>query len=121
MSPSLELEVSIGPGVAVVRLSGTIDALNSPELRQTLLELVDEAGPSLLVDLTGVLSFESSALGVLVAANRGCRAAGGALALVLAEDAGATLRALRAGLGDVLAIFPSVTEGRAAFGARIAV
>ncbi len=75
----------------------------------------------MLVDLTDVAFFASSALGVLVAANRACRVAGGALALVVAEEADATLRVLRAGLGDVVPIFPTVTEARATFGGRIAV
>ncbi len=43
--PLFELQVSLRPGVTVVRLSGGIDALNAPELRQSLFELIDDVGP----------------------------------------------------------------------------
>jgi anti-sigma B factor antagonist len=114
VEPQWEVEVATEATTTVVSLTGTIDFLNAPELRQVLLDVVDAAGPSLIVDLTGVGFFESSALGALVATNRRCREVGGELALVLAENEIATLRVLRAGLGDVLSIFATVAQAQGA-------
>ena len=79
--PNAELAIDVsaqGPA-AVVSVRGDIDLHTAPQLRARLDEVLEEAptAPRIVVDLTGVDFLDSSALGVLVGANRSALQRGG--------------------------------------------
>ena len=73
---------------AVLHVSGELDLVTSPMLRQRVHEAVAEGRHSLVLDLSEVLFCDSSGVGVLVAARRLMRSCKGRLRLILpAQDA----------------------------------
>jgi anti-sigma B factor antagonist len=70
-----------GPAVAVV-VTGEIDVLTAPRLREQLVSLVEEGQRRIVVDLDGVEFIDSTGLGVLVGALKRAHAYNGELALV---------------------------------------
>lgn len=71
-----------GPGGApVVVVDGELDARTAPGLGVALHRLVDEGASSITVDCSGLVFLDSQGLGVLVAASRRLKEAGGALYL----------------------------------------
>jgi anti-anti-sigma factor len=64
-------------GVGVVRLSGEVDMYTAPQLKQSMLGLIDEGAAKVVIDLSGVTFIDSTALGVLIGGVRRLRAAGG--------------------------------------------
>jgi anti-sigma B factor antagonist len=90
-------------GVAVVAPCGELDLYTSPELRARLLKVLDNGFARVIVDLTRVTFFDSSALGVLVSAAR--RSAEGAAGLEVVCPPGSVARTIHiAGLDRVLAV-----------------
>jgi len=65
----------------VVALAGDIDIHTAPQLDELLAGLLTEGRTEVVVDLAGVSFLDSSALGVLIAAQRDLAAAGGGLRL----------------------------------------
>ncbi len=72
--------------IPILRVSGEVDAVTAPELRQRLHDLQLAGHPHMVVDLLGVTFLDSTALGILVGASRRCRHEGGELRLVIAES-----------------------------------
>ncbi|GGM02737.1 anti-sigma factor antagonist [Streptomyces fumigatiscleroticus] len=68
---------------AVLRVSGELDLVSSPTLRQRVHDAVAEGRHSLVLDLSDVLFCDSSGVGVLIAARRLIRSCRGRLRLVL--------------------------------------
>ncbi|GGW66601.1 anti-sigma factor antagonist [Streptomyces lucensis JCM 4490] len=87
-------------GWAVLQVSGELDLLTSPMLRQRVHDAVAEGHHSLVVDLSDVFFCDSSGVGVLVAARRLIRSCQGRLRLILpdrgAEDGSHVNRVLGA-------------------------
>ncbi|GAA2224939.1 STAS domain-containing protein [Streptomyces nogalater] len=85
---------------AVLRVSGELDLMTSPVLRQRVHDAVAEGHHSLVVDLSDVFFCDSSGVGVLVAARRLIRSCQGRLRLILpdrgAEDGSHVNRVLGA-------------------------
>jgi len=93
MTDSLNLDVSdrnslgtrvtiAASGLAIVRLTGRLDAVDSPELRRRL-EGDDVVGCAIIViDLSAVTFVDSAGLAVLVWLRRRSRAQGGDVVLV---------------------------------------
>ncbi|MER6063496.1 STAS domain-containing protein [Streptomyces sp. NPDC001792] len=85
---------------AVLRVSGELDLMTSPVLRQRVHDVVAEGHHSLVVDLSDVFFCDSSGVGVLVAARRLIRSCQGRLRLILpdrgAEDGSHVNRVLGA-------------------------
>ena len=71
-------------GVGIVRLTGEVDMYTAPQLKQAMLGLIDGGAAKVVIDLGGVTFIDSTALGVLIGGVRRLRAAGGAMALVVA-------------------------------------
>ncbi len=74
-SPHALLGVGVcqgAPSVVVVAVRGEIDQITAPQLRQTLLEQLDQNPAHLIVDLSAVSFFSSAGLGALLAVR--CRA-----------------------------------------------
>ncbi|WP_131742427.1 STAS domain-containing protein [Actinomadura roseirufa] len=73
-------------GLTVVKISGEIDVFTSPRLREALLDIIDNGGPHLLVDLGEVTFLDSTGLGVLVGIYHRLRARDGSMSFVGAND-----------------------------------
>ncbi|MGW4561974.1 STAS domain-containing protein [Streptomyces sp. NPDC004561] len=71
---------------AVLRVSGELDLMTSPVLRQRVHDVVAEGHHSLVVDLSDVFFCDSSGVGVLVAARRLIRSCQGRLRLILPDQ-----------------------------------
>ncbi|NHC16200.1 STAS domain-containing protein [Motilibacter sp. E257] len=93
----------------VVRIAGEIDAHTAPQLRTRLIEIVAEGRARLVLDLTGVTFFDSTALGVLVGAQRRVRALDGHLGVV--TDRPLTVKVFRmTGLDKVIALHRTLQQ-----------
>jgi len=68
---------------AVLRISGELDLLTSPEVRRRVHEAVAEGRRCLVIDLSDVFFCDSSGVGVLIAARRLMRSCQGRLRLIL--------------------------------------
>lgn len=66
----------------VIAVTGDLDALSAPRLRDQLIEALEGGRRQILVDLTGCTFIDSSGLSALVSALKRVRALGGDLALV---------------------------------------
>ncbi|MET7334283.1 STAS domain-containing protein [Nonomuraea sp. NPDC005650] len=69
-------------GVEVLEVEGVIDLYTAPILRKILLEVLAVEGVSVVLDLDGVDSLDSTALGVLAIGLKRTRENGGSLQLV---------------------------------------
>jgi anti-sigma B factor antagonist len=67
---------------AVLRIAGEIDVYTAPDLRQQVIDLVDNGTRHIVADLRGVNFLDSSGLGVLVGSLKRLRLRQGSLALV---------------------------------------
>ncbi|MFF7975252.1 anti-sigma factor antagonist [Streptomyces sp. NPDC007905] len=70
---------------AVLRVSGELDLMTSPVLRQGVHDVVAEGHHSLILDLSEVFFCDSSGVGVLIAARRLIRSCQGRLRLILPD------------------------------------
>lgn len=86
MGPASEFRISDGDGASVVGVTGEIDILTAPQLRETLLGHLTSAAPNLAVDLSGVTFIDSTGLSVLVNALRRARSLGGDVRLLLPSE-----------------------------------
>lgn len=77
----VELSVHEEGGVAIVVVTGEVDATTAPALAAALDAQVAAGATRVVLDLAGTTLLDSTGLGVLVRANRRLRSAGGALAL----------------------------------------
>jgi anti-sigma B factor antagonist len=68
---------------AVLGVSGELDLVTSPVLRQRVHDVVAEGHHSLVLDLSDVFFCDSSGVGVLIAARRLIRSCRGRLRLIL--------------------------------------
>ena len=107
MDQTFHITEDTSRGVPVVSAAGEIDVATAPPLRDRLQALSASGKPTVVVNLLGVTFLDSTALGVLVAALKRSREAGGDLPLVIDEP-----RILRVfeitGLTGVFSIFGSV-------------
>jgi anti-sigma B factor antagonist len=99
---------------AVVRVSGEMDLVTSPALRQQVHEAVADGRRSLVLDLSDVLFCDSSGVGVLIAARRLMRSCQGRLRVILpaqgAVDGSHVNRVLAAlGVRRLFEVYPDVT------------
>jgi anti-anti-sigma factor len=80
---TLDLRVAVHPGVpAVAVISGEIDIVSAPCLRETLLLAIRRHGPEISADLQGVTFLDCSGVGVLLATARRARLEGGWMRVV---------------------------------------
>lgn len=77
---SSQAEPSQAP--AIIRLSGELNSLTSPRLRERLNDCVQQGQHQVLVDLAEVPFIDSSGLSALVAGLKALKLSGGRLALV---------------------------------------
>ncbi|WP_406170624.1 STAS domain-containing protein [Streptomyces sp. NBC_00996] len=98
---------------AVVRVSGELDLVTSPVLRQRVHDAVADGRRSLVLDLSEVLFCDSSGVGVLIATRRLIRSCQGTLRLILpaqgAIDGSHVNRVLAAlGVRRLFDVYPDV-------------
>ncbi|MCF1598982.1 STAS domain-containing protein [Streptomyces muensis] len=99
---------------AVLQVSGELDLVTSPVMRQHIHDVVAEGRHSLVLDLSEVLFCDSSGVGVLIAARRLIRSCQGTLRLILpaqgAADGSHVNRVLGAlGVRRLFEVYPDVT------------
>jgi anti-anti-sigma factor len=73
-------------GWVVVTVSGEMDLISSPAVRQKVHDAVADGRRSLVLDLADVRFCDSSGVGVLIGARRLMRSCAGRLRIVLPED-----------------------------------
>ena len=78
---SLAVDVERRDGATLVVLRGDLDLATAPDLRETLIEVIDD-GARIVVDLEAVEFLDSAGLGILVGGLKRARTAGGELELV---------------------------------------
>jgi anti-anti-sigma factor len=72
-------------GWAVVTVTGEMDLISSPAVRQKVHDAVADGQRSVVLDLAGVRFCDSSGVGVLIGARRLMRSCAGRLRIVLPE------------------------------------
>jgi anti-sigma B factor antagonist len=101
------------PGVTVIEVSGEIDLMAGPQLREELLPLTQTEAPHLILDLKEVSFVDSTGIGVLVGALKRARENGGALAYCSVQPR--VYRVLQiTGLLQALPLYGDVAEATAA-------
>lgn len=98
---------------AVLQVSGELDLVTSPVMRQHIHDVVAEGRHSLVLDLSEVLFCDSSGVGVLIASRRLIRSCQGSLRLILpaqgAVDGSHVNRVLGAlGVRRLFDVYPDV-------------
>ncbi|WP_369175207.1 STAS domain-containing protein [Streptomyces sp. R28] len=98
---------------AVLQVSGELDLVTSPVMRQHIHDVVAEGRHSLVLDLSDVMFCDSSGVGVLIAARRLIRSCQGSLRLILpaqgAADGSHVNRVLGAlGVRRLFEVYPDV-------------
>jgi len=112
MSP-LDVVVKEAGPVTIVAPSGDIDMAVSDDVRARLTSLVDRGRTRLVLDLGAVINIDSAGLGVLVAALKHARAAGGDIRVcALASDVRALFEMTR--LDKVVSVHATREEAVAA-------
>lgn len=110
----VDLDTTARNGSVVVSVSGEIDVYTAPQLRERLIELIDQGHYRIVVDLTRVEFLDSTGLGVLVGGLRRTRGHEGDLALVCTQP-----RIMKVfevtGLNKVFSIVDSVEAAVAAW------
>jgi anti-sigma B factor antagonist len=81
MSEELALSTTREGPCAVVSVGGEIDPGTAGELSAAALKAMQEIGPSLVLDLSGVTFMDSTGLKVLLAVHQRAQLAGGGLVL----------------------------------------
>jgi anti-sigma B factor antagonist len=82
----LRTEVVDISGWTVVSVYGELDVATAPDMREQLIELVNEGRAHLVLDLSGVDFLDSTGLGMIVSALKRARTHGGDLRLVSTES-----------------------------------
>ena len=75
----------LSDGQYVISLSGEVDLYTAPEFKQQLLEVIEQGGRDVIVDLTNTTFIDSTTLGVLVGGVKRLRTNEGQLSLVCSD------------------------------------
>jgi anti-sigma B factor antagonist len=96
-------------GVPVIKLEGEVDVYTAPQLKQQMITLLEAGTKQIVVDLTNVEYFDSTALGVLIGGLKRMRERDGNLSLVCPN---ARIRRVFeiTGLDKIFDIYNSVDE-----------
>ncbi|WP_141580105.1 STAS domain-containing protein [Actinomadura sp. WMMA1423] len=96
----------------VITITGDLDISSAPSLRERLDVALRDAGPHVVIDLSGVTFCDASGLALLTGARR--RAEREGASIVLAAPRPHMIRLLRvSGLSRMFAVRPSVDAARA--------
>lgn len=109
MPPELGISVNTVGDVVVLEVIGELDVSTAPLLREKLIEQFSADQACIVVDLTAVPFMDSTALGVLVGAQKRAAAKSGWLRLVAPHE---RLRRMlvTTGLDRVMLVYETVSE-----------
>ena len=99
----------------IIELGGEVDLYTAPEFKERMVQLIDGGKKQIVVDLSQATFIDSTTLGVLVGGVKRLRPAGGALALVCADENITKIFEIT-GLDRVFPIHDSRDEALAAVG-----
>ena len=99
----------LSDGQYVISLSGEVDLYTAPEFKQQLLEVIEQGGRDVIVDLSNTTFIDSTTLGVLVGGVKRLRTNEGQLSLVC-SDRNITKIFEITGLNKVFPIYESRAE-----------
>lgn len=104
---------TIKPGYTVLELSGEVDVLSAPKLKETIIEHITNKAQLIIVDLTEVEYLDSTGLGTLIGSLKRTREAKTRLSIV---GMNARLRRLFdiTGIDKIFLIYDSVEQAVAA-------
>ncbi|MFC5828678.1 STAS domain-containing protein [Nonomuraea insulae] len=108
-SVTLRLATSHVGDIAVITIEGYLDATR----REQFAEYLSQAGPSMILDLSGVTFMDSRALGLIIHHWQDSQAAGGAFALIGVDYSRAKIMWIT-GLAKVLPLHDSLEDALAA-------
>ena len=111
----MNIEQTMRDGVCVLSPSGRLDAVSSPDFKQTVQDMVEQGRTRLVVDFSGITFMDSSGLGALIASSRTLQKQDGDIRLACLSD---TIRQIM-GLtraDRMFDIFDSVDGAVAGFG-----
>ncbi len=107
-TPTLGLSARSGDGITIAELTGELDIVSAPVLREQLRALLRPGSSRLVIDLSRVSCCDASGLAVLVGAGRRAQLLGGFLRLAaVSPEADRALRST--GLHRHLASFATVS------------
>ena len=109
LTTSVATVESGGEPYTLVELVGEADVTNSDALREVLDAEVAKQPRTLIIDLSGLRFMDSSALHVILRANRAMDRDGGVVALASPRDPVAKMLRLTAA-DQLIPVFPSVSE-----------
>ena len=98
---------AIDDSTHVIELGGEVDLYTAPEFKQQLLEVIEQGGRDVIVDLSNTTFIDSTTLGVLVGGVKRLRTNEGQLSLVC-SDRNITKIFEITGLDRVFAIHPTL-------------
>jgi anti-sigma B factor antagonist len=98
-------------GIILVRLNGRLDATTSPDVRETLQQLLEKDQPKIIVDLQEVPFIDSSGLASLVSGLRLAREKDGIIALSGIQPQAQTVFRLTM-LDRIFPIHPTYNEAK---------
>ncbi|MBA8822808.1 anti-anti-sigma factor [Saccharopolyspora lacisalsi] len=109
---SMSVAIERDERTLVVKVSGEIDLVTSPQLEQELTRVLEERPEVLVLDITRVTFLSSAGLAVLVSTNQH---AGERTRFRVAADDAVTLRPIQLmGLDSEFPVYPSMKEAVAA-------
>ncbi|WP_138419019.1 STAS domain-containing protein [Aquibacillus sediminis] len=100
----------IGASHYIVSLFGEIDAYTAPQLKDTLLSLIEKQGQLIEVDLQQVNYMDSTGLGVFISALKSTKENGGEVRLIHLQERVRRLFTIT-GLDSVITIDSTVRGG----------
>jgi len=112
LTVSVTARESAGEPYTLVEIAGEADVTNTDELRRLLDDEVSQQPRTLIIDLSGLRFMDSSALHVILRANRAMDREGGVLALAGPREPVAKMLRLTAA-DQLLPVYASVAEATA--------
>ena len=112
LTVSVTARESAGEPYTLVELAGEADVTNTDELRRLLDDEVSQQPHTLIIDLSGLRFMDSSALHVILRANRAMDRQGGVVSLASPRDPVAKMLRLTAA-DQLIPVYPSVSEASA--------
>ena len=113
LTVSVTARESAGEPYTLIAVTGEADITNRDDLRGVLDEEVTQQPATLILDLSGLRFMDSSALHVILHANRALDRQGGVMALVAPQEAVAKMLMLTTA-DRLIPVFGSVAEAAAA-------
>ena len=112
LTVSVTARESAGEPYTLVEIAGEADVTNTDELRHLLDEEVAQQPRTLIIDLSGLRFMDSSALHVILRANRQMDRLGGVVSLASPRDPVAKMLRLTAA-DQLIPVYPTVSEASA--------